>query len=232
MTTTTSGTSNGSSGKPLISQTLESGRYIESEISFPGEIHWYSFEAKAGDAVYLVLFDRTSGGEMVPWMGLISPDGEVLVEDYDWPNYYAVQIYYWIKEDGQYTVRVRDKNLGTGPYALGFSQLSKTVQPLSPGAIQSSLSFPGEAHWYTFDGKAGDSVYIVLIDSESGPLRPWLCLLDPENNVVFDGDDWPSYQASQVDYVLQETGEYLIIVRDSGLVGGAYTLTFNMLVMD
>ena len=231
-TTTTPGSTTEPTGTALMTQPLESGTYLEDEISFIGEIHWYSFYAEEGYAVYLVLFDRTEDGSMIPWLGLIAPDGEVLVEGNDWPDYESVQIDHWITQDGQYTVRVRDQNLGTGPYALGFSQFSKTVQPISPGAIQSSLDFPGEAHWYTFDGNTGDSVYIVLVDSTGGLMQPWLCLLDPERTVVFSDNDWPSFESAQTDYVLLDSGQYVIIVRDSGLVGGAYTLTFNMLVMD
>jgi len=232
-TTTPPGSTTTATGSAQVGIPLQSGTSVQGDLTFTGEVHWYSFYAEEGDAVYLVLFDSTPDGPMNPWLSLIEPTGKVVVEDDGWPNYANVQIYYRITQSGEHTVRVRDKNLGTGPYALSFSKLSETVKPVTPGSFQDELTFPGQAHWYSFNAKAGDSVYIVLVESTpDGPMNPWLSLIDPTGKVVFEDDGWPNYQSVQLDRTLTETGEYLILIRDKNLIGGMYTLSFNMLVMD
>ena len=96
--------------------------------------------------------------------------------------------------------------------------------------MQGQLNFPGEVHWYTFDGKAGDAVYIVLAEGTKGsPMWPWLGLLAPDGSVVYE-DYAPSNPSVQIDRTLTQTGKYTIRVRDYALVGGSYVLSFNMLV--
>jgi hypothetical protein len=205
---------------------MSSGASIQGELEFPGEVHWYTFDAEAGDAVYIVLTEGTKSSPMYLWLGLLGPDGNAVYE-----NYYSqsVDIDRVLPNTGRYTIRVRDHSLGTGPYVLSFSQLSKTNNPISSGvSIQGELEFPGEVHWYTFDAEAGDAVYIVLTEgTASSPMYPWLGLLGPDGNAVYE--NYYS-QSVDIDRVLPSTGRYTIRVRDHALVGGPYTLSFSMLV--
>lgn len=223
-TTTTSGSTNGSNGTSQTAIPLEAGVSIQSELTFTGEVHWYTFDAMEGDAVYIVLTEAENDSPFYPWLGLLAPDGSIVYE-----NYYSesVQIDRWIAQNGTYTVRVRDHNLGTGSYVLSFCQLSKANNPVSPGSIQGQLEFPGEVHWYTFEGKEGDAVYIVLTEGEKGgQFYPWLGLLAPDGSIVYEN----YYSDSvQIDRSLPATGTYIIRVRDHNLVGGTYTLSFSML---
>ena len=45
----------GSCGTGSAASILASGTSIECELTFSGEVHWYNFEAKVGDAVFIVL---------------------------------------------------------------------------------------------------------------------------------------------------------------------------------
>lgn len=211
---------------PSSTGALTSGTSLKGELTYPGEVHWYTFDAEAGDAVYIVLTENTKSSPMYPWLGLLDPDGNTVYE-----NYYSqsVDIDRMLTNTGRYTIRVRDHSLGTGLYVLSFSQLSKTNNPISSGAsIQGQLEFPGEVHWYTFDGEAGDAVYIILTEgTASSPMYPWLGLLGPDGNVVYE--NYYS-QSVDIDRVLPNTGSYTIRVRDHALVGGPYTLSFSMLV--
>jgi hypothetical protein len=196
----------------------------QGQLTFPGEVHWYTFDAQEGDAVYIVLVEGGKDSPMYPWLGLLDPDGDIVYE-----NYYSesVQIDCALTKTGTYTVRVRDHSIGTGPYVLAFSQLSKTSNPLPLGSTQGELTFPGEVHWYTFDAKAGDSVYIVLMEgAKDSPMYPWLGLLDPDGNVVYEN----YYSESvQIDCKLTKTGKYTVRVRDHSIGTGPYVLSFNLL---
>ncbi|HEY98297.1 MAG TPA: toll/interleukin-1 receptor domain-containing protein [Dehalococcoidia bacterium] len=227
--TTTAGPTTTSSGKSLIGSTLQSGTSIQGEITFSGEVHWYTFDAQAGDAIYIVLIDDTENGPFVPWMGLLAPDGSMVWEDYDFSWGRSVQVFRWLEQDGSYSIRIRDEALGTGPYVLSFSLLSQTVQPITPGSIQGNLDFRGAVHWFEFDGKAGDTVYLGLVDSEDGLLNPWLTLVAPDGSLIFEDYDFHWNKSVQTDQVLPETGKYIIMVRDMSLIGGAYTLSFNII---
>jgi len=205
---------------------LTSGTSLKGELTYAGEVHWYTFDAEAGDVVYIVLTEGTKDSPMYPWLGLLGPDGNIVSE-----NYYSesFNIDRMLPTTGRYTIRVRDHSLGTGSYVLSFSQLSKADSPISSGAsIQGELEFPGEVHWYTFDSEAGDAVHIVLTEgTKNSPMYPWLGLLGPDGNVVSENYYSESFN---IDRVLAATGRYTIRVRDHALVGGEYTLSFNMVV--
>jgi hypothetical protein len=205
---------------------LTSGTSLKGELTYAGEVHWYTFDAEAGDVVYIVLTDGTKNSPMYPWLGLLGPDGNIVSE-----NYYSesFNIDRMLPTTGRYTIRVRDHSLGTGSYVLSFSQLSKADNPISSGAsIQGQLEFPGEVHWYTFDAEAGDTIYIVLTEgTKNSPMYPWLGLLGPDGNIVSENYYSESFN---IDRVLAATGRYTIRVRDHALVGGSYTLSFNMVV--
>ena len=99
---------------------LTSGASLKGELTYPGEVHWYTFDAEAGDAVYIVLTEGTKSSPMYPWLGLLGPDGNAVYE-----NYYSqsVDIDRVLPNTGRYTIRVRDHALVGGPYTLSFSML-------------------------------------------------------------------------------------------------------------
>jgi hypothetical protein len=208
------------------SSALTSGISLKSELTYSGEVRWYTFDAEAGDAVYIILTDGTKDSPMWPWLGLLGPDGNAVYETY---ANESVEINRMLPNTGRYTIRVRDHNIGTGLYVLSFSQLSKTSNPISSGAsIQGQLEFPGEVRWYTFDAEAGDAVYIVLTEgTKDSPMWPWLELLGPDGNAVYGTY---ANESVEIDRVLPNTGRYTIRVGDHALVGGSYTLSFNTLV--
>ena len=95
-------------------------------------------------------------------------------------------------------------------------------------SLKGELTYAGEVHWYTFDAEAGDAVYIVLTEgTKNSPMSPWLGLLGPDGNIVSE-NYYP--ESFNIDRVLAAAGRYTIRVRDHALVGGSYTLSFNMVI--
>ena len=132
-------------------------------------------------------------------------------------------------------MKVRSYGTGIGSYALSFIQLSKPVNFLpSITTFQVQLRFPGDVQWYTFDGKIGDTVDIMLSkgNNDNG-VFPWLGLLAPDGSVVFDSYDVGRGHATghpvQTDKALPQTGTYIIRIRNYALVGGLCTLSLDLL---
>jgi hypothetical protein len=226
--------------KPTVVQqpqrTLNSGTSIKGEFTFSGEIQWYTFTIEAPDVVHIVLCKSTAS-PIVPFMGLLSPDGVVMYEDYNrglggYVTGDPVSIDFALTKTGKYTVRIKDYRSGTGFYTLSFTLLSKTDNPLSSGSsIQRQFSFGGEIHWYTFEGKAGDSVNIVFSKGKDSPIVPFMGFLSPDGPVIFEDynrglSGYVTELPVNIDHTLTKTGKYIIRVRDLRLGTGPYTLSF------
>lgn len=226
-TTTATGSTTAPVGGSHVTEPIQSGTNIQNVFTFSGEVHWYTFDAEAGDVAYIRLTDGIRDSPMYPCLGLLDPTGMVVSEDY---SNGTVHLDYRITNSGKYTIRVRDQMLNTGPYVLSFAQLSEINNLLSPGtSIQSELELLGEVHWYTFNAEAGDSVYIVLIETNPCPMYPWLGLYGPNGDLV---NSSYSSSSAQIDQIIPETGKYIIQVKDNICTEGEYTLTFNMLVIN
>ncbi len=97
---------------------LISGDSLRSELAFLGEVHWYTFDAEAGETVQIILTEGVKNSEMWPWLGLFNPDGEELFERRS-PS--TVSTEQKLHETGTYTIRVRDHANVGGLYSLSFN---------------------------------------------------------------------------------------------------------------
>lgn len=121
---TTAATTAATPGETKTTSPLTSGASLRGEITSTGEVHWYTFDAEVGDAVYIVLTEGIKDSPMDPWLGLLDPDGSAVVyEDY---GSQSVSIDYKLTKAGKYTIRVRDHANVGGLYTLSFSMLVKT----------------------------------------------------------------------------------------------------------
>ena len=80
--TTTSSTSSSQNGEQT-SGLLSSGASVQGELTFSGEVNWYTFTVESTDVVHIVLTKGTDDSGVFPWLELIAPDGSVVFDSYD-----------------------------------------------------------------------------------------------------------------------------------------------------
>jgi hypothetical protein len=204
---------------------LTSGISLQGQLKVPGDVNWYTFDASAGEAIFAVLSEGATSGDMLPWLELLGPDGKNIGGSWGSVQY---TIDYGIAKTGKYTLRVRDYANTGGNYVLSFMQLSKSVNPLTPGvSLQGQLKVPGDVNWYTFDANVGDVISAVLSEGDnSASMLPWLELLGPDGKYITGS--WGSVEYT-IDYSTAKTGKYTLRVRDYANAGGNYVLSFNLM---
>jgi hypothetical protein len=142
------------------------GDVHHGSIDAPGEVDVMWFRGNAGDRVGVALVGTFPGGYQCATVR--APSGSAVasfcsdgLEDLVLP------------ETGRYSVRVTAWDLVfTGPYALGLSCLD----PLAPVAaelgcgdvVTNALAGPAQAHWYAFQGSAGQAVDVALVGTVPG----------------------------------------------------------------
>lgn len=91
------------------------------EITFPAEVHWYTFEAQAGDAVSVVLVE---GGDMrFMMLELFDPQGSLFYGTNSAAASKTATINEQVVTPGKYAIRVRHRTLKTGSYTLSFNKI-------------------------------------------------------------------------------------------------------------
>jgi len=95
----------------------------QGELTSPGDVNWYVFNAESGDSVFISLADGAEGGgPFYPFLELLGPDGELILFAED---NLAANIDRQLTQTGKYTIRVRDYRRSGGPYILSFSLVTQ-----------------------------------------------------------------------------------------------------------
>jgi hypothetical protein len=98
---------------------LVAGCSIDGTIDFPGQVHRYSFDANAGDNVFIELVE----GEGMEYMDLelFDPQGENLDTANSWTSSVVVSIIdEQLQTGGLYLLVVSQHGVKTGSYTLSF----------------------------------------------------------------------------------------------------------------
>ena len=123
--------------------TIQSGQTLEGEISFSGEIDYYTFSAIAGDTVEIRM---TAPPPSVLWpkVELRDPAGALLAQAYTGA---PTEIIETLETSGTFTIVCKGYNMNAGVYTLAF--LRMTGYPLHSsdtdiGGISSGETLTGE----------------------------------------------------------------------------------------
>ena len=185
---------------------------VSGTISKPGEVDRTTFDAKAGDVVYI-----DAQGACVPGLvwSLFGPAGREMSLDLACRDLGR----FVLPDPGTYSVEVTtNSDTATGAYA--FEILGAPVERTSAIAIGQAVSDTttriGEWHAYTFSGKAGDAIFL----DATGPYVSGLTwrLVGPSGSLSIGNstDDLGRI-------VLPETGAYAVEVYADGTATGAYS---------
>jgi tetratricopeptide (TPR) repeat protein len=116
----------------------------------------------------------------------------------------------------------KSRNVSENPYLV---LEAATVR----GKLDSnSYTLPDDGSYYnihTFEGVAGESIFIELTSEE---FDPYLVLLDWEGNTIAENDDWGEEKKARIVITLNHTSSYQILVNSygSGELGN-YTLSWG-----
>ena len=179
----------------------------QAEIELLGEVHWYTFQGLAGDAVFIVLANGDGVNDMT--VDVFGPGGnqESVTNTFSYSVSATIDI--TLDTSGQYTVRVRNRGTETGAYTLSFFQpLQEGGTPLvSDSSLQAEIGLLGEVHWYTFQGQAGDAVCIVLANGD-GVNNMTAELFGPLGNRKSFTDTFSYSVSATIDVTLGNSGQY------------------------
>jgi hypothetical protein len=112
----------------------------------------------------------------------------------------------------------------SGQYDAGDGLDTTKVDTISVGESKSdSLGGIFEAHNYTFEGTAGQTVTITA--TAVGDTDPRVYLIDPSGNKIAEDDDGGGGYNASLTFTLPSTGTYTI--RVDVFTAGDFTLTLN-----
>lgn len=144
---------------------------------------------------------------------------------------------YQLPASGTYTLVVQDNVLSNSGTTYDLSILNLTSGPLTTGAdadggpITAAVVKSGQMQAdvdmdaYTFSGNAGDRVLIGCPKIGGGTLNTTTTLYPPGGGPA----EAIAYSADRLEWVLQLTGTYTIVVED---YGNAHTGNYNLMMLD
>lgn len=203
-----------------------------------GDIDSYTFSADAGDVVYLRVADKETtefiNSDFNPWIGLFDPDGDLinfgsgaLVGDLTSP----------LIQSGTFTVVIVDESVGDdaiGDYELFFGKAPATAElgNLQNGQSESDEITLGDIDTFSFNGTAGDFVFIRVADTETtefidSEFNPFVALYDPDGDLISISN---GALVADISASLIETGQYTVIVTDESVGDdaiGSYELYYS-----
>jgi hypothetical protein len=217
---------------PGMATTIAFGETILSSISAAGEIDTYSFDAKAGDKVWVEMSTRSN---LDPHVRLYDPDGVLVQEAYANSGPWSTPIWVTLLKTGAYRILASDYGDGTetGEYGIYVQRLNNPgmTTPVSFGETTSaSLDKVCDVDTYTFEGVEGD--IIIARMSTTSYLDPELIFCAPDGSVV---SWWYAIGPGTVEFTsapLPATGTYKILAVDytaSSTKTGDYWLSVQRL---
>ena len=197
--------------------------------------HVYAFDGKAGQQVTIEMASQ----EVDAYLILLTEDGSELAQDDDSGGAKNAKIVITLPSDGTYIVLANSYEAGqSGNYRLRLAASTPTNQPPAQrmggmilnekGSLDeqdSVLSSDGSFYdEYTFEGRAGQSVTILL---ESSDFDPYLAVFTPDGKLFKEHDDISqSNSNSQITLTLPVAGIYRVIVNGyDDKAKGRYSLT-------
>lgn len=215
----------GDDGKELVSGKAESG-------SIPvGDSDQWTFEGSAGDTCLLNVTDPgLNSANLNPRVRVYQPDG---TEIFDTHSDAMVMLDFILDLDGTHLVVVSGSGSSNGGYTIDFTRLpGKPVieaqddgGDLVSGAVATGNISAGDMDPWYFQAGAGESVLINVADPslQSSNFNPRLRVYAPDGTKLFDRAD---PLMVRMEFTVDQTGEYLVLLADSGTGSGDYRIDY------
>jgi len=185
-----------------------------SDPSYEGYYEPYAFRGSAGDIVQIQL--RSGSGD--PYLFLIDDDGTVLARNDDQGMSFNSAISgYELPEDGGYGILAGSWSNTVGfEYELGLTKVQENIDSIAVGETKTSTlddkdpqssQFNGYHERVTLDADTGTTVDIAMQSTGD----TYLYLLDPNDQVVAQNDDYDGLNSRITNVTLSASGDYTII---------------------
>jgi len=200
---------------------IVSGQTYRESISAPSYMNIWRFQGQEGNRLIIAAAEVAGGIE--PEILLYPPGGAFheAVAQGDLNQYRMLD--HQMQHSGEYTIIIRDWHMDeTGRYDISLVTIpgepNSTEDP-DGGEIQTAATVfgtfdaQGDIDVYKFEGQTGERVVVTIAGYGQG-LEPEIVLYPPGSGLreAFAGGG-PS-QSRTLDHVLEQTGEYTIIVND------------------
>jgi hypothetical protein len=202
---------------------------VKRETLRADEAHAWFFTGQSGDNVIIEVTPLETNMDLDLW--LLDPELNELVMQDEFVSGQPEQIDYELPADGQYLILVREFFGEPGAYEIVVNirgdNVLEIAGPISYGQTVSGVLLPGRRAGWTFTGRSGDTIDIVLRPT-STDRDLVLVLIDPDGNVAITVDAALSGLPERlVAYTLSGDGLWTIAVQEFFSEGGDYELTLS-----
>jgi hypothetical protein len=201
------------------------GKEVTATIRKPGEVSYHTFSGQAGQRVYVNIPSSTLRSDCGV-VRLLKPDGYEITSGCIINGSGQIDMVV-LPESGQYTIVVNPSETVTGMARLRLTvpTAETKVIAMDGAAVTASLAKPGSIAQFTFNGVAGQRIYL---DAPSSTLPSQCGVLDlegPDGGVVTSGCII-NRKGGLTDsgFVLPSTGRYTVVLDPSDDATGKTTL--------
>ncbi len=204
---------------------LQHNTVVAAWIDSDGDQDHYSFEAKAGETIWLSMAD-VNDTALYPELSIYAPSGAEVKSsiNMDAVHFKDVQL----NETGTYSVIAKDNGSHTGLYNLRFIKIQDinetTATPLINDLNPAQMMVWGDFDTYAFEGEVNDTVWMSLAPTD-GSVRPELFLYAPSGEKITS--KWSPSESTRFEVRLSESGTHRVVATDyDGNGEGVYNLYF------
>jgi hypothetical protein len=221
-------------------ETLSYGGSAQGQISDSHFLDYYTFLGSGGDVVIITMV--STGGDLDSYLHLQGPDGLELAFDDDSAGFLDAQILrYVLPEQGIYTIIATRYGEQEGDSSGGYYLTLEQAEPLdlTPlGELEYGVEVFGtisdqdyEDRW-TFEGRAGEEISLILEATSGSVLDPYLQILDSGGAELASNDDSGYSPNSRIEgFVLPADGTYTVVATRYGTVQGVSSGGYGLLLV-
>ena len=198
-------------------RTIELGQSVEGMVHPNSEGDRYIFWTDEPMVVEVVL--HSGDWQSTLYLDMFDPNGvQQTLVDYNNPTAAILLPNVVLATPGEYIFRVLNYRGYAVDYVFSIAAsetMMETGGPISYGqGVSGELLYPGQEDRWTFEGRAGDRVIIIMNGVDN--LDSYLMLRNAAGRELARNDDAPGTLDARIDYVLPTTGQYTIVARSFG----------------
>jgi hypothetical protein len=201
------------------------GAAVNTYIDMPGVIARYTFTGQVGQRVYVVASNSTLASQC-GGLRLLNPDGSELTNGCIINKDGGIDTK-TLPTNGQYTIILDPNDAVTGSVQLRLVLATAETKPITMDGptLTTNLSKPGSIARFTFNGTAGQRIFVDLPSSELPSQCGILTLHAPDDGVTGSGCVINNKgNLSDDGTVLPVSGQYTIILDPNDAATGATTI--------
>jgi hypothetical protein len=203
-----------------------------------GDAEVWTFNANAGDGIFVRMGNLTTNGLLDPYFRLYDPSGALLQNIGDY-GFKAEDVSTRATNSGTFMVVLTGANngvAGVGDYRIKLAKTGDPIViapgdvggPMTNGFMNTGTIVFGDAGIWTFHANAGDGILVRMGNlTTNGTLDPYFRLYDPSGALLQDVGDY-GYKSEDVGTRATNSGTFMVVLTggNNGVAGvGDYRMT-------